>query len=231
MKLAAFFLCILLLASCKNENEKVQDVNPMITTKSTPSAVNLYAQIGFENRVIELGKIVSFENNHVIHFTNEGDTTLVIHDVYAESDRIEIHGFTYEIKPGEQGKIRLKIDSDLDLQSYSDYIFINSNNKNTPSLARLEINYELSNDLVVGGVFVEEGDRINVRMFPALDATVIFGLEKGDQVNCIGAMRKEYVEDFDSDLWYYVSYNGRKGWILSALTDFKKEEIVAMKAF
>jgi len=229
MKLSAFFLCILLLASCKNQmdSEKVEDTTSIEQVDN--QKVNLYAQIGFENKRIELGKIVSFENNHVIHFTNEGDTTLVLNDVYTESKRIEIHGFTYEVGPGEQGKIRLKIDSNLDLQQYNDFIFIKSNNNDTPSLARLEINYELSNDLVVGGIFVEDGDRINVRMFPSLDATVIFGLEKGDYVTCIGAMQKDYVEDFDSNLWYYVDYNGRKGWILSVLTDFRKQEVVAMK--
>lgn len=224
MKLAAFFLCILFFASCKNQldSDHMVDVN-MPEIENTVTSVS--AQIGFENRKIELGKIVSFNNNHIIYFTNEGDTTLILNDVFTESDRVEVFGFTYEITPGAQGKIRLKIDPKLDHQSYSDYLFIRTNSNNTSSLNRLELHYELSNDLVIGGLFVDVLDRINVRMFPSLDATVLFGLEKGDYVKCIGSMRKDYVQDFDSDLWYYIDYNGRKGWVLSALTEFEEKKV------
>lgn len=228
MKVAAFFLCILLVASCKNQQESAaEEQNSAVVQIKQPSE-DLYAQIGFKDSTIQLGKVVSFDNNQIIYFTNEGNNHLIIEEVYTQTDRIEVFGFTYEIAPGEQGKIRIRIDEGLEHQGYSDSIFIRANSGNSPSLARLEINYELSNNLVIGGIFIEEKDRINVRMFPSLEASVIFGLEKGDEITCIGAMRKEYVEDFDSDLWYYVNYKGRKGWVLSALTDFKQQEVIAM---
>lgn len=227
MKLAAFlFGLILVIFSCSSENDTQS--NQISTTSISETPDKLFAQIGFEDKVIDLGKLVTFEKTHIIRFTNEGDTTLVLEDVYTNNDLIEVYSFTYEIEPGDQGKIRVKVNSDLAQEAYTDFLFIKSNNNNTSSLARLELKFELSNDLVIGGYFIEEGDRVNVRMFPSLEATVLFGLEKGDSIECIGAMHKEYVDDFDSDLWYYVDYNGRKGWLLSALTEFKKEEVVAM---
>jgi len=229
MKVIAFFLCILFLASCSNQDQSNTSVDKQEALKLEQNVKHLYAQIGFENKNIELGKIVSFDNNQILYFINQGDTTLVINEVYTESDRIEVYGYSYEVAPGEQGRIRLKISPSLEHKNYSDYLYIRTNSNQTPSLARLEINYEISNDLIIGGFFVEDNDRINVRMFPSLEATVIFGLEKGDNISCIGAMHKDYVEDFDSDLWYYVEYKGRKGWVLSALTDFKQQEAIAMK--
>jgi uncharacterized protein YgiM (DUF1202 family) len=228
MKVTAFFLCVILLASCKKTNNP-DKIGGKLNTELINNSDDLsYAQIGFKNRFIDLGKIVPFDNNQILHFTNEGDTTLIINEVYAENEHFEVFGFTYEVAPGGEGKIRLRINPSLEVKSYTDFIFIKTNTNNTSSLARLTIKYELSDDLIIGGSFVEEGDRINVRMFPSLDATVLFGLEKGDEVKCIGAMHKDYVEEFDADLWYYVDYKGRKGWVLSVLTDFNTTGVVAM---
>ncbi len=227
MKVLAFFLCIVVLASCTNESKNKEEKTKTEASYMEKDTSSLFTRIGLEDAKVDLGKLVSFNNSQEIRFTNNSHSRLIINEVYTESDRVKVYGFTFEIEPGEQGTIRLKIDQNLDQEAFSDYLFIRTNDEQ--SLARLRIDYELSDSLVAGGFYVEDNDRINVRMFPSLDATVLFGLNKGDEITCIGAMKKDYVEAFDSDLWYYVDYNGRKGWILSALTDFKTTEIVAMK--
>ncbi len=227
MKVLAFFLCIVILASCTNESKNKEEKTKTEASYMEEDTSSLFTRIGLEDAKVDLGKLVSFNNSQEIRFTNNSHSRLIINEVYTESDRVKVYGFTFEIEPGEQGTIRLKIDQNLNQEAFSDYLFIRTNDEQ--SLARLRIDYELSDSLVVGGFYVEDNDRINVRMFPSLDATVLFGLNKGDEITCIGAMKKDYVEAFDSDLWYYVDYNGRKGWILSALTDFKTTEIVAMK--
>ncbi len=228
MKFAAFFIGIaILLASCSN-NESNLSNEVDFTEQLELTQQSRFALISFDAPTINLGKMVSFDTEQTILFSNEGNETLLIDKIVAEQDGVEVRSFTYEIAPGETGRLRIKIDPDLAPQQYYVPLSIYSNSSLEADSSQLALEFELTNNLSVGGIYISENDRVNVRMFPSLDATVLFGLEKGDAITCVGAMHKEYVEAFDSDLWFYVDYNGRKGWLLSALTTFEESETMAV---
>lgn len=228
MKVAAFFIGIaIVLASCSN-NEPELTYEPTFTKQLEQNEGTRFALISFDASMIDLGKMVSFDTEKTILFSNEGNETLLIDKIEAAQDGVEVRSFTYEIPPGETGRLRIKVDPDLPPQKYLVPLKIYSNSSIELDSSQLELRFELTNQLSVGGIYISQNDRVNVRMFPSLDATVLFGLEKGDAITCVGAMHKEYVEAFDSDLWFYVDYNGRKGWLLSALTTFEEAETMAV---
>jgi hypothetical protein len=227
MKVAVFFIGIaIVLASCSNEEPNIT-YEPSFTEQLEQNESTRFALLRFDAQIIDLGKMVTFDTEKTILFSNEGNEPLLIDKIVAEQDGVEIRSFTYEIMPGETGRLRIKVDPDLPQQQYLVPLTIYSNSSLESNSSQLELKFELTNQLSVGGIFISENDRVNVRMFPSTEATVLFGLNKGDAVTCVGAMHKEYVEAFDSDLWFYVDYNGRKGWILSALTSFEASETMA----
>lgn len=223
MKLTAFLiLSLLAFVSCKNQPDQFSEAKAtMVSLVEKPA---LEYRMGFDDRTIKLGKVVPYLNSHTVYFTNHSDSPLYIDDVFSKSEHIDIHSFTYEIAPGAQGKIKFRIDHTVEKETYSDFLYVLENSVEPSEPLILELDYEFTEELVIGGQFVEDGDRINVRMFPNLEATVLFGLDPGDEVICKGAMFRDYVEQFDSNLWYYVEYKGRKGWVLSVLTDIKQLE-------
>ena len=80
---------------------------------------------------------------------------------------------------------RLKLSKDIPEGIYTEALYLSSDH-NPANEIRFELKYEISNQLLVGGLFIEENDRVNVRMFPSLDATILFGLEQGDAITCVG---------------------------------------------
>lgn len=66
--------------------------------------------------------------------------------------------------------------------------------------------------------WVSTGDRVNVRNYFSLQATVNFILDKGDEVEVLQKSRKQqYVDGYGTDYWYKINFAGKEGWVFGKL--------------
>ena len=169
----------------------------------------------------DLGSI-DFGTEQVYHFEfmNHGPATLVIEEIFAKGDLASVISYTPRIEQGETGKIRVKFESGLEIGKFSEWFFIRSNSEGKKTLTRLEIKYELSEYLAIGGDNVGAQDKVNIRKLPRLDSPVVAQLERGDSCKILGDDIGDYVEKFDDSYWFKIDAEGQEGWVLSALTEF-----------
>jgi len=188
-----------------------------IEIKGEPSTSKLVFKNNFENfGEVNFGE----EYTHYFEFTNNGNATLQIDEVFAGNTDSEVYSFSPTVEPGETGWIRVRFESELEIGKFTEYFFVRSNSENKKTLTRLKIQYELFEYLAIGGDNVATTDKVNIRKYPRLDSPIICQLEKGESCKILGDDMGDYVEKFDDSYWFKIESEGKVGWVLSALTEF-----------
>lgn len=214
----AFFLILSLLTTFSFFAKEQPAMNySNIEIKGKPKTSKLVFANDFQN----LGEVnFGEEYTHYFEFTNNGNATLLIEEVFAGNKNSEVYSFSPSVEPGETGWIRIRFESELQIGKFTEYFFVRSNSENKKTLTRLKIQYELFEYLAIGGDNVEASDKVNIRKHPRLDSQIICQMEKGESCKILGDDIGDYVEKFDDSYWFKIESDGKVGWVLSALTEF-----------
>ncbi len=111
-------MCIL-FSSCeensrsekKTDDIAIRDIAPENIPLASPTLEEL-PTINFENKIVDFGEVVKGEVLDAVYtFTNEGNSTLIIEYVNPDCTCTSHSVSNKEILPGEQGEVRLQLDT------------------------------------------------------------------------------------------------------------------------